>query len=353
MTAVMAGVVQYDLLPGAVELRQMPVPEIGEDEVLLQVGAASVCGSDVHQYHNTQSWPVRVPVVLGHEFCGIVARVGARVRAFREGDRVVSETAASICGQCIYCRTGEYNLCPRRAGFGYGINGAMADFVRVPERCLHHIPDSLPFERAALTEPCCVAYNAVAVKSHIRPGDVVVILGPGPIGLLCAEMARLSGAGTLIVSGMAQDAPRLAAARALGATHTVNCQETDLVELVRSVGDGLGADLIVDAAGASAALRQALEIVRPGGQITKVGWGPQPLGFSLDPLVQKAVTLQGSFSHTFKNWEKVIAMLAAGQINLQPIISRVAPLDEWRDCFDGMHDGRYVKAVLQPQKSAR
>jgi alcohol dehydrogenase/L-iditol 2-dehydrogenase len=348
MMEMMAGVMQYDLKPHAVELRQLPVPEIGEDEVLLEVGAASVCGSDVHQYHNTQSWPVRTPVVLGHEFCGRVARAGCRVRGFKEGDRVVSETAASICGQCIYCRAGEYNLCPERQGFGYGLNGAMAEFVRVPERCLHHIPDSLPFERAALTEPCCVGYNAVAVKSHIRPGDTVVVLGPGPIGLLCAEMARLAGAGTLIVAGLPQDASRLAAARALGAAHAINIQETDLLTFIRELGDGLGADLVVDAAGASAALKQALEIVRPGGQITKVGWGPQPLSFSLDPLVQKAVTLQGSFSHTFKNWEKVVAMLAAGQINLAPIISRVAPLADWQDCFDGMHTGKYVKAVLQP-----
>ncbi|HKP11192.1 MAG TPA: zinc-binding dehydrogenase [Blastocatellia bacterium] len=348
MTEVMTGLVQYELQPRAVELRELPVPEVAEDEVLLRVGAVSVCGSDIHQYHNKQSWPVRVPVVLGHEFGGHVARVGKRVRGFKEGDRVVSETAASICGQCMYCRTGEYNLCPRRSGFGYGTHGAMAEYVRVPERCLHSIPDSLPFERAALTEPCCVGYNAVAVKSHIRPGDTVVVLGPGPIGLLAAEMARIGGAGTLIVSGMSQDASRLDAARALGVTHAVNAEETDLLGLIRGLGDGLGADLIVDATGTSVALKQALEIVRPGGQITKVGWGPQPLGFSLDPLVQKAITLQGSFSHTFKNWEKVVAMLASGQINLGPIVSCVSPLAAWRDCFDGMHTGRYVKAVLQP-----
>ncbi|MFL6276562.1 MAG: zinc-binding dehydrogenase [Blastocatellia bacterium] len=348
MTDVMTGLVQYELRPQAVELRELPVPDVGEDEVLLRVGAVSVCGSDIHQYHNKQSWPVRVPVVLGHEFCGEVARAGRRVRGFKEGDRVVSETAASICGQCLYCRTGEYNLCPQRSGFGYGTNGAMAEFVRVPERCLHHIPDSLAFERAALTEPCCVGYNAVAIKSHIRPGDIVVILGPGPIGLLAAEMARLSGAATLIVSGMSQDESRLDAARALGVTHAVNCEATDLLELIRSLGDGLGADLVVDATGSAAALKPALEMVRPGGQITKVGWGPQPLGFSLDPLVQKAITLQGSFSHTFKNWEKVVALLAAGQINLDPIISCIAPLDNWRDSFDGMHTGRYVKAVLKP-----
>ena len=186
MTEMMSGVVHYALKPLAVELRETAVPAIGEDEVLLTVGAVGVCGSDVHQYHNSQSWPVRVPVVLGHEFCGTVARVGGRVKGFREGDRVVSETAANICGECLLCRTGNYNLCPSRSGFGAGTHGAMANYVRVPARCLHHIPDVLPFERAALTEPCCVAYNAVVVKSPIRPGDVVVVIGPGPIGLLCA-----------------------------------------------------------------------------------------------------------------------------------------------------------------------
>jgi len=348
MTQVMSGVVQYALEPQAVELRELPLPTIAEEEVLLRVGAVSVCGSDVHQYHNSQSWPVRVPVVLGHEFCGTVAQVGNRVKGFREGDRVVSETAATICGECLYCRTGEYNLCPERSGFGYGTDGAMADYVRVPAHCLHHIPDSLSFERAALTEPCCVAYNAVAVKSTIRPGDTVVVVGPGPIGLLCAEMARLAGTGILIVAGITQDAPRLDVARTLGVTDAVDVQSTDMAEYMRAVGDGLGADLVVDAAGASAALKMALEIVRPGGQITKVGWGPQPLNFSLDPLIQKAVRLQGSFSHTFQNWEKVVAMLAAEQINLGPVISRVAGLNEWQDCFEGMHTGRYVKAVLQP-----
>jgi L-iditol 2-dehydrogenase len=249
----------------------------------------------------------------------------------------------------MMCRTGAYNLCPDRKGFGYGINGAMAGFVKVAERCLHPIPAHLPFERAALTEPCCVGYNAVIEKSKVKPGDTVVVLGPGPIGLLCAEMARLAGAGTLVVAGMSRDAQRLQAAKELGVPHAINLEEVNLKEFVHGIGDGLGAHLVVDAAGASAALRTAMDIVRPAGQITKVGWGPQPLGFSLDPLVQKAVRLQGSFSHTFQNWEMVVAMLASGQINLKPIISRVAELEDWRDCFDGMHNGNYVKTVLQPR----
>jgi alcohol dehydrogenase/L-iditol 2-dehydrogenase len=188
----------------------------------------------------------------------------------------------------------------------------------------------------------------VASKSTIRPGDTVVVIGPGPIGLLATEMARIAGARNLIVAGTTRDAARLEVARLLGATHTVDVQNTSSVEYMREIADGLGADLVIDAAGVSAALKTALEMVRPGGQITKVGWGPQPLDFSLDPLVQKAVRLQGSFSHTFENWEKVVPMLTARQINLGPIITEVTTLDHWKDCFDGMYTGKYVKAVLCP-----
>src|SRR6476661_801284 len=213
----------------------MLVPEIGDEDVLLRVGAVSVCGSDVHQCYNTQSWAVNVPVVLGHEFGGTVAKAGRAVKRFREGDRVVSETAAEICGECMLCRTGKYNLCPSRRGFGYGVNGAMAQWVRVPARCLHHIPDTLPFDIACLSEPHAVAYNAMLMNVTVRPGDTVVVLGPGPIGLLCTRMAALAGADPLIVGGLSADARRLEAARRLGATHTVVIEAENIDEIVRDL----------------------------------------------------------------------------------------------------------------------
>src|SRR5260370_32788846 len=218
-------VVQYALEPLAVELREVDVPDIGDADVLLRVGAVSVCGSDVHQAYNTHSWPVNVPVVLGHEFAGTVAKTGRTVKSFREGDRVVSETAAAICVECLLCRTGRYNLCPHRKGFGYGIDGAMASYVKVAARCLHRIPDTLPFELACLAEPHAVAYNARCVNSTIRPGDLVGVLGPGPIGLLCARMAWLGSAGPLIVVGLSSDARRLETALRLGATRVVNVEQ--------------------------------------------------------------------------------------------------------------------------------
>jgi alcohol dehydrogenase/L-iditol 2-dehydrogenase len=242
-------------------------------------------------------------------------------------------------------RSGLYNLDPTRRGFGYGVDGAMTRYVRVPERCLHRIPESLSFHKAALTEPCCVAYNALCVNGRVRPGDDVLVIGPGPIGLLCALMAKLSGAGRVIVAGLPRDRFRFTVARALGVDVTL---EAGVAEYITGIADGLGVDMVVDASGASAALQLAMQAVRPAGQIVKVGWGPQPLNFSLDPAVQKNVTIQGSFSHNWPVWERVISMIVAGQINLEPVISRVASLSEWLDCFEKMHSGELVKAVLTP-----
>ena len=342
-----SAVVQYALEPLAVELREVVVPEIGDDDVLLRVGAVSVCGSDVHQCYNTHSWPVNLPVILGHEFAGTVAKTGRAVKAFREGDRVVSETAAVVCGECLLCRTGRYNLCPQRKGFGYGINGAMASYVKVPARCLHNIPDTLPFALACLAEPHSVAYNAMCVNSTIRPGDTVVVLGPGPIGLLCARMAALAGADPLIVVGLPADAPRLETAKRLGATRVVDAAQENVDEVVRSYSP-LGADLVCEASGASRPLDLALALTRPDGQVTKVGWSPDLVPININPLVQKNLRLQGSFSHTFPTWERVIHLLDRRLTLPDEIVGLTSPLDGWREAFDAMHTGRVIKSVLIP-----
>ncbi len=345
MTNSMPALVNFGREPLSVELREVPLPLIGETDVLLRVGAVSVCGSDLHQWRGSHGWNVNYPCILGHEFAGTVAQAGSAVKHFREGDRVVSETAAVIDESSPLSRSGLYNLDPSRRGFGYGVDGAMTEYVRVPARCLHPLPADLPFEKAALTEPCCVAYNAVCVNGRVRPGDSVLVVGPGPIGLLCAKMAKLSGAGKVIVAGLPADKHRLEVARQVGADVAL---EGGVLEYIAQSGDGFGVDVAVDCSGASATLQMALHAVRPAGQIIKVGWGPQPLQFSLDPLVQKNITLSGSFSHNWPVWERVISMIVAGQIDLDPVISRVAALEDWHECFEKMEGGEYVKAVLTP-----
>ncbi len=338
-----AAVVNFSSAPHSVELRDFRVADPGPEDVILSVEAVGVCGSDLHQWTGTQSWKVNYPVVLGHEFGGIVVAKGSRMGNWAEGDRVVSETAAVIDPDSPLTRQGLYNLDLNRQGFGYGVDGAMTKFVRVPARCLHRVPAGLPLEEAALTEPCCVAYNAVVNNGRVRPGDRIVVLGPGPIGILCAAMARLMGA-EVALAGLERDRRRLDVAAQYGCTPLVG--EAGAWARER---DGLGADGVIDAAGASAALATALDLARPGGWISKVGWGPQPLGFSLDPLVQKNLTLQGSFSHNWPVWERVLTLLASRQLDVRRIIGGVWPLDEWQPAFERMHRGEIVKAVLRPQ----
>ncbi|MDA8292031.1 MAG: zinc-binding dehydrogenase [Actinomycetota bacterium] len=344
----MQAVVNYAASPRSVELREVSIPEIGEEDVLVSVRAVGVCGSDVHQYEASHSWNVNYPVILGHEFSGVVVGTGARVAAFAEGDRVTSETAAVLDPRSPFVRSGRYNLDPARQGFGYGVDGAMAGFVRVPERCLHLLPASLGFEVAALAEPCAVAYNTVCVTSRVRPGDAVVVIGPGPIGLCATMLASLSGASPLVVVGTSTDGDRLDLATSLGATHVISAPPAEAVEEIGELTGGHGPELVIDSAGASTALQLALEVVRPGGQVTKVGWGPTPYGSSLDPLVAKAVSLQGSFSHTWAMWEKVLHMLGTGQLDPSPLVQHVGPLSSWEDGFVAMREGRVIKAVLTP-----
>ncbi len=343
MTAIKSpAVINFSSVKGSVEIREISPPEIGEDDVLLEVANVGVCGSDLHQWTADHSWHVNYPVVLGHEFGGTIIELGSRVTNWKQGDRVVSETAAVINANSPLSRTGLYNLDPDRKGFGYGVNGAMTRYVKVPARCLHLVPPQLAFEQACLTEPCCVAFNAVVNNSRIKPGDRVIVIGPGTIGILCAAMAKLCGA-QVAVTGLEADRKRLDIAAQYGCDTITG----DATEWARRT-DGLGADLVIDAAGSSFTLKIALELVRPNGQITKVGWGPQPLGFSLDPLVQKNVTLQGSFSHNWPIWERVIALLASGQLDVRPIIGGVWPITEWHEAFEKMHKGEVVKSILKP-----
>ena len=340
-----AAVVNFSEEKYSVEIREIPVPEIGPDDILLEVENVGVCGSDLHQWTSDHSWPVNYPVVLGHEFGGKIASLGSNVSAWKVGDRVVSETAAIIDPMNPMSKVGLYNLDPTRKGFGYGVNGAMTRFVRVPARCLHSVPETLPFEEACLTEPCCVAYNAVVGNSSIKPGDRVIVIGPGTIGILCAAMSKICGAEVGIV-GLEADKGRLGIAQqAYGCDPLVG---EDAAETWARKRDGMGADLIIDAAGVSATLQMAMKLVRPNGQITKVGWGPKPLNFSIDPIVQKNVRLQGSFSHNWPIWERVLALLTSGALNVKPIIGGVWPITEWKEAFEKMHHGDVVKSVLKP-----
>ncbi len=344
----MKAVVLYDKTDKSVEIRDVPVPTIGPEECLVKVKYCGICGSEPHLYHGQLTLLARPPVVLGHEWSGEIVKIGERVKGFAVGDRVTCETAAETCGTCAFCRSGSYNVCPERRAFGFAVDGAFTKYVRARYHRLHHIPEGVSLKAAAMTEPICVAYNAVAEKSRIKPGDVVVIIGPGPVGLFSLQVARLSGAGQVIVTGTRRDAARLELAARLGADITVDVSEQDPVEVVRGLGDRLGAHLVIDAAGVPPAIQQSLKVVRQNGQVTKVGWSLQPVNLTLDEIVAKAITYQGTFSHTWNTWETCLELMRLGKIETEPLLSEVWPITRWEEAFHKLETLEAHKILLYP-----
>ncbi len=344
----MKAVVKYENVARATKLMDMPVPEIGDDDVLVRVSHIGVCGTDPHMHLNLTTIPIAVPLIFGHEFAGTIERVGADVIGWLIGDRVTAETHADYCGQCFMCRSNNYHLCRDRKGYGFKTHGAFTKYVRVPARILHRVPESVTLKEASLTEPLCVAYKSVVVNSGVRPGDTVCVIGPGPIGLLCVKMAQICGASEIIAIGADGDEQRLHTALAYGATKAIVSSREDAEAYVKSLGDGYGADFVFDAAGVSATLELSLKLVRPTGQITKIGWGPKPVGFSIDPLIAKSATLQGHFSHTWDVWEKCLILLAKGQVDLKPLITHELTIDRFEEAFELIEKREAMKVVLTP-----
>ena len=343
----MRALVKFGNKDGEVEIRDVPMPAIGPDDVLLKTMSVGVCGWDIEMWRHKMANPVTVPVIQGHEFCGVIAKCGANVKDYKEGDRAVSETSAVVCGACPQCLTGDYHLCGKRKGFGYGVDGAFTDFVKVPRRCLHRLPDGVDFDHACLTEPGCVAYQSIAVLSRVMPGLPVLIVGPGPIGLFSLQMVKASGAGKVYLAGIDKDAPRFKVAKTLGADRIINVMKEDARAIINDETGGQGVPLVIDAAGNEHALKLAVDGVARQGQITKIGWGPKPVNFSLDPLLSKAVRLQGTFSHNWSAWEAVIAMIRQGTLKMEPMISHRIVLDQWKETFTAIEEGEGVKAVMK------
>jgi len=342
----MKAVVKYEAGPEMTRCMDVPVPKIGDDEVLVKVGYAGICGTDPHMHHNQSVFVLEPPIIMGHEFAGTIVETGANVTEWRKGDRVACETHAEFCGTCEYCRTNRYHICKQRKGYGFHVDGAFAEYVPVHTRILHKLPDSISFKDASVIEPVCVAYKSAFSSSNINPADHVAVIGPGPIGLLCVMMAKLAGAAKIALVGAAGDDMRLELAKSLGADVCVNAATEDAREVLKDFGNGAGAHLVIDTAGVAPALDLSLDLVRPFGQITKIGWGEKPVGFSLDRLLQKSATLKGHFSHTFDVWERVIELMADGKLDISPIITHEMPIEDWEKGYEMVENKTALKAVL-------
>lgn len=333
---------------GFISLEEVKKPRISPDEVLIKVKAAGVCGTDIHIYHDEHPyWP---PVILGHEFSGEIAQVGTRVGNWKVGERVVSEANTRTCGLCRFCRSGNYQMCSEKRAPGWGIDGAFAEYIKVPALLLHRIPESVSFKEAALTEPTAVTVRALLERSLIEPEAFTVVVGCGPIGLLAAQVAKSMGASRVMITGISRDASlRLKVAKELAIDYVVNVDQEDVVAKVKELTGGQGADLIVEASGKEKAINQSLEMIRRQGMITVLGiTGNEKINLRWDRAVFGSITVNFSFSSSYLSWERALSMIGEGKVKVKPLIRAEFPLEDWQKAFSQAEAGQAVKALLVP-----
>lgn len=341
----MKAVVKVRRGEGNIEVQEVEEPAAGPDEVKIEVKAAGVCGTDIHIYHD--EFMVNPPVILGHEFCGVVKEVGKNVTEFKEGDRVTSETAARVCGKCMYCRTGNYNLCPQRQGLGYGVNGAFTRYCVVRKGIVHLLPDNVDFASGALCEPLSCSVHGIVEKTGIKVGEVVVIIGPGPIGLLSSQISKAEG-GYVVVLGLSVDEERLALAKKLGANIVVNIEKESPEQIIRDLTKGYGADIVLECSGAPAGANLALRLVRKKGKFTQMGLFGRPIQIDFEQIAYKELKVTGFFSQKWTTWEKAINLLGQGKVQTKPLVTDELPITKWQEGFEKKEKGEGVKTVLYP-----
>jgi L-iditol 2-dehydrogenase len=333
--------------PGHVEIVHVEPPCPGPGEVLVQVRCAGVCGTDVHIYHDL--FPkVRPPVTLGHEFCGVVSALGPGVGGWKKGARVTVESAAAFCGRCIHCLAGETQRCEERQALGYARDGGFAHLVAVRHGALHGLPDHVSFEEGALCEPLACATHAVMERSSLGPGQVALVTGPGPIGLLVSQVCRAAGARVVLV-GAEHDGERLRLGEDLGVDAWAGAQGRVVEAALGALDRHKGADVLFECSGAPAAVAASLEWVRRGGEIVQVGLLGKGVELDLDRVAFKEIQVRGSFAHHHGSWEKAVALLNDGKVRLGPLVSGVFPLERWREAFSLFESRVGLKYLLCPQ----
>lgn len=344
----MRGLVKTARGPGHLELRDVPAPQIAPDEVLIRVRACGICGSDLKIQDDQH--PYKPPVIVGHEFAGQIAEVGAAVTGWVIGDRVVSEQHTRACGHCRQCLTGNAFACSSKRAPGYFVDGAFTEFIKVPAWLLHRIPENLNFVEAAFTEPSAVAAHGVLDRTGIAPEDVVLVLGCGPIGLVAAKMAQAAGASKVIITGVDRDEKaRLPKARELGIDCVVNVSQTDLAALVADLTGGGGADVVVELSGAPPAIGQAFRLARRLGRVGIIGQPPtDEVVVPYRDALFRALTVSFSYSSKYTSWERALSLFARGAIRPAQFITHVLPLAEWERGYELSRSGEAVKVVLEP-----
>ncbi|MGQ9616628.1 MAG: zinc-dependent alcohol dehydrogenase [Spirochaetota bacterium] len=337
--------------PGKMVLKQVSVPEISDDEVLIRVKYTGICGTDWSIFTGKYSAD-RLPLIPGHEFSGIIEKVGKNAKNLKEGDRVTADINMS-CGFCFYCRRGQKLMCREFTQLGIHINGTYAQYVKAPWEQVHRLPDSVDFLKGAFVEPVsCVIHSAKAMK--VEMGSSVAILG-SKLGILHAAVAKLRGAAPVILLG--RNPERLGIAKQMGADFTINVTVIkDPVEEVKKLTEGRGADYVVEAVGTPSTYEQALAMLRPGGTLAAFGITGVNDTITVKPfdIVLGERKITGSCAGVGNDWNDAIALLQYGRINPQPLFSMIVPLEELQKALEELQKNpELTKVFVSPDISKR
>lgn len=338
---------------GGYRYEDVPVPTVGDEDILLEVKAVAICGADLKHY-KVENGSTKFDSVRGHEFAGEIVQVGKNVTDWKVGQRVVSDNTGHVCGVCPACEKGDFLLCPEKVNLGLGMNGGFTKYVKIPGEILRihrhaiwELPENVSYEEAAILDPVCNAYNALAEESHLLPGEDVVIFGTGPLGLFSVQIAKIMGAANIIMVGLNDDTKvRFDIAKKLGATHIINGEQEDVVKRAQEISGKYGIGLVVDCAGANIVLKQAIEMVRTNGQILRVGMGFKPLEFSINDISMKGVSIIGHMAYNATTWRNCINLLQKGMIDCKALITHRLPLSKWQEGFDLMVNRDAIKVIM-------
>jgi L-iditol 2-dehydrogenase len=325
--------------PRDMRWEDVPEPMINQDEVLIRVRAMGVCGSDLHIY--TGDRPVPYPRILGHEFAGNIAQVGANVSHLRIGQRVTAEPNF-WCGRCVYCQAGRQNLCVNRVGLAVNVDGCQAEYVKVPAQFVWPLPDNMTFVQGAMVEPLMVSLHAIK-RSRAQLGNTVTILGCGTIGLMALLCAKAAGCRIFAVDVIPE---KLDLARRLGANEVINGLETDAVEAVKRATEGLGADIVIEAAGFPATVEQSLVMVRQAGRIILIGLSTKPAQLPPIAVARREVEIFGSFIYHAGEFASAIHLIATGQVDVLPLVGLTTDLAGAQDAYEQLLGGKAVKGII-------
>ncbi len=329
--------------------KDMPTPPIGDNEALVEVKACGICGSDVHGMDGS-SGRRHTPLIMGHEASGVIVKRGSAVNGFEEGQRVTFDSTI-YCGTCFYCRQGLINLCDNRRVLGvsppeYRQHGAFAQYVAVPEHVLYRLPDNLSFVQAAMVEPVSIAFHAVSLMP-ISLNDSAVVIGSGMVGLFVVQALRAAGCGTVIAVDLEQS--KLDLALKLGADHGLLAGKVDVPEEVRKLTDGRGANIAIEVVGNTIAVNTAIDSLRKGGALTIVGNLAPTVEFPLQEVVTRQISVAGSCSSSGE-YPACLDMIARGVINVDALVSKIAPLSEGAEWFRKLYNQEesLMKVILTP-----